>query len=348
MRALIYSLSRPFLETALDSAFGFARLPLPTDEPRVHAVGPSPDRLLLMGTAAVAGVGVFSHQLGLGGHLARRVSALTGRGVDLEIEGSITFTLRDALRAVTDRSLGHHDAVVLYIGSRESIGLLPIRAWKMRLRALLEMMLETDAACHVFLVGTPPLAHYASLPTHFGDRIARHVDRQNAATAEICAETRHATFIPLQSVEGEGSPQVNSSAYERWGAWLAGPIAAHLNRAPHRTRTTAPVDESSRQAALDSLDVLDSADDARIDRIARTTRDLLGASGASVTFLDHDRQWIKSAVSMSRHDTARATSFCNTTIRRAELFVVEDAAADNTFASYGGDAAGALLRRLPH
>jgi len=94
------------------------------------------------------------------------------------------------------------------------------------------------------------------------------------------------------------------------------------------------VDEPARQAALDALHVVDSATDARIDRIARTARDLLGASGASVTFLDHERQWIKSAVSMSRSDTARAISFCNTTISRPELFVVEDAAQDHAFAAH--------------
>jgi hypothetical protein len=334
MNALGYTVTRPFLEAALDAAFGFARMPAPIDEPRVHTVGPDPDRILLLGTAAVAGVGVSSHQLGLGGQLARRISSITGRGVDLEIEGSITLSLRDALAAVTGRPAGHHDAVVLFVGSRESIGLQPMRPWEEQLRELISAIVETDAASHVFVVATPPIERYATLPRNLADRVRGHVDRQNAASATICAAFPRATFLPLDQPAADISYQLGSAAYERWGDVLAPGIATRLDTNAHRVRDSASVVESARQAALDSLRVLDTVADERIDRIARTARDLLGASGASVTLLDHDRQWIRSAVSMSSDETARATSFCNTTIRKAELFVVEDAAADEAFAEH--------------
>jgi GAF domain-containing protein len=80
--------------------------------------------------------------------------------------------------------------------------------------------------------------------------------------------------------------------------------------------------------------VIDSGSDPRVDRIAQMARDLLGASGASVTFLDHGRQWIKSAVSVRSDDMPRVDAFCNTTIARPRLFVVEDAAKDARFASH--------------
>jgi len=334
MSTLAYSVTRPFLEAAMDAAFGFARMPVPADEPRIHAVGPDPDRVLLLGTAAVAGVGVASHQLGLGGQLARRISSFTARGVDLEIEGSITLTVREAHAAVTARPPGHHDAVVLFVGTRESIGLQPMRSWVEQLRRLTRTILETDAASHVFVVATPPIERYATLPKNLSDRMRGHVDRQNAASATICDEFPRATFLSLDHPFEEASYQLGSAAYERWGEVLAPAIAMRLDGNATRVRDSGVVVESTRQAALDSLRVLDTAADVRIDRVARTARDLLGASGASVTLLDHDRQWIRSAVSMSSSDTARASSFCNTTIGKAELFVVEDAAADEAFAEH--------------
>lgn len=329
-----HAVTRPFLEGAMNAAFGLARLPRPADIPYVHTVGPDPDRILLLGTAAVAGVGVSSHQLGLGGRLARRVSALTSRGVDLDIEGSVTLSVRDALAAVTVRSAGHYDVAVLFVGARESMGLQPIHTWTKQLRELLRGAVEADVASHVIVIGVPAIHRYATLPKSFAERMRRHVERQNEATATICAEFTHVSFVSLSHPMNEASYQLGSAAYETWAEVLAPPIAAQLDCIANRSRMVAPVNEGARQAALDALNVIDSEADPRIDRIAQTARDLLGASGASVTFLDHHRQWMKSAASMSSRDTARAGSFCDTTIRQPGLFIVEDAAAADDFAGH--------------
>jgi GAF domain-containing protein len=130
------------------------------------------------------------------------------------------------------------------------------------------------------------------------------------------------------------SPFGSVPIYERWADAIAPAIALRLDPRLHARRPAERVDERARQSALDALGVVDSGIDERVDRIARMARDLLGASGASVTFLDHDRQWIKSAVSMSPNDMARADSFCNTTISRSRLFVVEDAARDEVFSGH--------------
>ena len=91
--------------------------------------------------------------------------------------------------------------------------------------------------------------------------------------------------------------------------------------------------------------------DARIDRIARTARDLLGASGASVTFLDHERQWIKSAVSMSTSDTARAAFVLQHHDRDApncsSSRMPRRMTRSPTHPWVVGRGAGAFLRRLP-
>ena len=85
--------------------------------------------------------------------------------------------------------------------------------------------------------------------------------------------------------------------------------------------------EGDRQGALDELRILDTAPDARFDSITASARNLFGTAGAAITFIDRDRLWVKSAVGISPRDTPRVTSFCNTTIRRPDLFVVGDTAA---------------------
>lgn len=331
MSLLSYAVTRPILEAAVDAALGFAHQPMPRDEPRVHSAGPDPDRLLMVGTASVAGVGVTSHQLGLGGYLARSLSAMTGRGADIEIEGSPTLTALGAQELIEQRPLGEYDAIVLFLGSREGIGFQPLRLWKRQLRDLLERISRVDAAPPVFVVATPPIYRYTALPDNLIGRLHLHLERQNQVTRAVCSEFADVTYLSFCE-STPGTYQLGSTAYEGWAVAFAPAIAATLDcRGRRRVRER---DEPTRQAALDALHVLDSDVDERYDRIARTARDLLGASGASVTFLDHDRQWIKSAVTMSRDETERASAFCNTTISRAELFVVEDTSAEDTFAAH--------------
>jgi lysophospholipase L1-like esterase len=323
---------RPVLEAATDVALGFSHLPFPLDAPRVHAPGPNPDRLLLLGTAAVAGVGVTSHQLGVGGQLARRLPALTGRGVDVELVGSTTMTLQNAHKLLAERSLRQFGAVVLFLGSREGIGFQPMRTWNKDLRALLQLIAATDAAPHAFVVAVPPVYRYSTVPESLIPRMHKHLQRQNDVSIALCAQLAGATYLPAWEPPVTAPYVLGSAVYEKWAELSAPAIASVLTGGA--TRPIEPVNEPARQAALDGLNVIGSATDDRYDRIAQTARDLLGVSGASVTFLDHDRQWIKSAVSMSNSDTERAAAFCNTTIARPELFVVEDAAADDVFAGH--------------
>jgi hypothetical protein len=333
MMSVGYRMMRPLFEAAVDSGLGFAGMPLPRDAPSVHASGPDADRLVLIGTGAVAGNGVVSHQVGLGGHLARRISSLTGRGVDLELDGAMTRTVEEAQERLNHHELAEYDAVLFFIGSREAIGFQPMRIWK---RAMVTLLRETAnrGARQIFVIGVPPIGHYSRIPRGLRDRMRRQVRRMNSVLASVVPGFPGAHLVPF-AVPPAGAAAIRvgtSAAYEQWAQMFAPAIAPELTR--RGSRPLVPVDERARQQALDELHVIGSDADQRFDRIARAARDLLGASGASVTFLDHDRQWIKSAIEMSHDDTARASSFCNTTISRPELFVVEDASRDDAFAGH--------------
>lgn len=63
----------------------FQGAPRPHDIPQAHSAGIDSDRILLVGCGPAVGWGVVSHDLALPGSLARELSGLTGRGVDVDV-----------------------------------------------------------------------------------------------------------------------------------------------------------------------------------------------------------------------------------------------------------------------
>ncbi len=333
IRRIAHFVARHALEAMVDSSLeSHGHLPTPIDAPVVHTVGPDPDRMLIVGGGTVAGIGVASHELGLGGHLARRLTMLTGRGVDLELASSYTLSFGQATALVGSYDLDRFDAVILMMGAREAVGWAPVEEWGHGLRMLLDAL---STVPQVFVVAVPDFTAHVALPPVIARATVRRIARYNAKARSISQGTPGVEFVPFAPMPViDFSPFGSMAIYERWADAIAPAIALGLDPLLHALRPAERVDEQARQSALDALGVIDSGIDERVDRIARMARDLLGASGASVTFLDHDRQWIKSAVSMSPNDMARADSFCNTTISRPRLFVVEDAASNEAFSGH--------------
>lgn len=310
----------------------YGELPIPHDSPVVHTVGPDADRLLLIGTGSVRGLGVTSNELGLGGQLARRLSALTGRAVDLELAGTTTLMIRQAAGMIDHYDTGRFDAMILVMGIRDTVSLTSPADWRRDMRRLLEVASRVP---HVFLVAVPDFTTYTDLPLYAKSIIRRHAARLNDESLRLAADIPGVEFVPVNAVDpGHFVRPGSVEVYEIFADAIAPAIAHGLDPLLHALRADASLSEKARQDALDALGVIGSSSDPRVDRIAHMARDLLGASGASVTFLDHDRQWIKSAVSVSSDDMPRSEAFCNTTIAGSRLFVVEDASKDARFSSH--------------
>ena len=93
-----------------------------------------------------------------------------------------------------------------------------------------------------------------------------------------------------------------------------------------------PADERQRQLALANLDVLDSPANPRVDRVVRAAADDLSAPIAYVSFVDTDRQWLKSNHGMPCDETGRDVAFCAHAILEDEALVIPDAHQDERFA----------------
>ena len=96
----------------------------------------------------------------------------------------------------------------------------------------------------------------------------------------------------------------------------------------------APIPENE-PARLDSLRRMLAAgapDGKAFDRVTRAAQRLFGTPIALISLVDHDRQWFKSCIGLTVHETPREASFCAHAILHDEPLVVEDALADPRFA----------------
>jgi GAF domain-containing protein len=327
-----FVLGRAFEAMVNSSLSRFGDLPIPYDTPVVHAVGPDADRLLLIGTGTVRGLGITSNELGLGGQLARRLPPLTGRGVDLELASTTTLLIHQASGLLDGYDASRFDAIIMMMGLRDAVSLTSLKDWRRDMKHLLEVASRVP---QVFVVAIPDFTSYLDIPSFAKRAIRRRAARLNDASRRLAAEMPGVDFVAFDPPHpGHFVRPGSIEIYELFADALAPALAETLEPVLHALRPEEPLSEQERQDALDALGVIGTAPDPRVDRITHMARDLLGASGASVTFLDHDRQWIKSAASLSPDDMPRMEAFCNTTIATSRLFVVEDVTKDARFASH--------------
>lgn len=93
-----------------------------------------------------------------------------------------------------------------------------------------------------------------------------------------------------------------------------------------------PKNEKERLAALHRLSILNTVPEERFDRVTRLLRKIFDLPMATVTLVDEDRQWFKSADGLGEAcETDRGISFCGHTILSEEPLIVNDALADERF-----------------
>ena len=334
----------PLVERILISAaHAHGELPRPNGEPRVHAMGPDPDRILLVGAGIVRGLGVASYELGLGGHLARRLSALTGRGADIELIGVPALTVPAAAKILAGVELERFDAVVFILGAREAIGLKSPRAWERDIRAMLAHIARRGPpSLSVFMIGIAPLPRVIPFDRWIAPAVARHVDRLNAAMAAACADVG-ARFIPSggQTVADFGS-LTDTSTYAAWSV----PVAVAMHEALDDAvpvQLLLPPDEELRQASLDAMGILDSPSSTELDALARVAKDLFGVAGAAVNLIDNERQHMMAGAGFERQDLPRSESFCSVTVKSSGALICEDTRLDPRFAGFAAVRDGILF-----
>lgn len=90
--------------------------------------------------------------------------------------------------------------------------------------------------------------------------------------------------------------------------------------------------EKERIADLESYGILDTPIDPSFDLLTKLAAAICGTPIAAVTFIEADRQWIKSSVGLGEvKETRRQDSFCTFTIQDNNILEVKDATLDSRF-----------------
>jgi len=91
------------------------------------------------------------------------------------------------------------------------------------------------------------------------------------------------------------------------------------------------MDEAARLTALRSYRILDTDPEEGFDDLTLLASQICGTPMASITLVDEHRQWFKSRVGMTTHETSRSISFCSHAIEQPEMLVIPDALDDERF-----------------
>ena len=90
-------------------------------------------------------------------------------------------------------------------------------------------------------------------------------------------------------------------------------------------------DERGRLAALKRYDILDTGPEEEFDLATELARSIFAVPMAAIVLIDGRRQWFKSRPGILMSHTSRETAFCDHTIRKDTVLVVEDATKDPRF-----------------
>ncbi|WP_286346245.1 hypothetical protein [Frondihabitans sucicola] len=306
MQSFLHHVVLPFVRGRYSAVGGRLSLPRPDDAPQAHAPGIDPDRLLIFGNGAAVGWGVRSHDLALPGQLARRLSALTGRGVDVDAVADPTLTIGTAAAALPTERLGEYDGIVIVLGVSDALRLTSERRWRRGLLALFDALAAgAHESAEILLVGIHRPSSIAALSVREGSILDKHAARLDAVTRELCDARERTHFVvppELPEAAEKGASADHGRAREGFRLWAEGHaelLAPLLDRhvGEGRTARTArhrPQSDETRLAAIRALGLLDSPPEKRFDDITERARILLGTAGAAFSIVDEDRLYNKS------------------------------------------------------
>ncbi|ROQ38648.1 GAF domain-containing protein [Frondihabitans sp. PhB188] len=347
MQSILHHAVLPFLRSRYGAVGGRLSMPRPDDAPRAHAPGIDPDRILVFGNGAAVGWGVRSHDLALPGQLARKISAHTGRGVDVDAVADPKLTIESAASALPTERLGIYDAIVVILGVSDALRLVSPTRWK---RGLAELLDTIQAHAHenaeILVVGIHRPSSIPAFSVREGGIVDRHAAQLDRVSRHLCEERERIHFVVPPELpvfdgpaHGTGAGSRAAAGFRLWAAAHADLLAPLLDQHVVRGRTARgnrnqPQSDDLRLAAIRSLGILDTPPEKRFDDITERARILLGTAGAAFSIVDEDRLFNKSYSGVGMTEVPLRGAMCAVTITSGVPFVVPDVWHDDRFVTH--------------
>ncbi len=90
--------------------------------------------------------------------------------------------------------------------------------------------------------------------------------------------------------------------------------------------------EKDRLCAVEDLKILDTKIEERFDRITKAAIERFSMPISTITIVDKDREWYKSAQGLSQREGPRDISFCGHALLHEDIYIIEDTQKDPIFA----------------
>ena len=319
--------------------------PRPRDVPFGAGAGVDPDRVLVVGAGPAVGWGVSSHDLALPGRVSRRLARRTGRGSHVAALAEPTHRLPAIRAALDDVFLENWDVVVVALGAADALTLRSTRAWARELDGLVASLLARLRPCaRVVVVSAPLVDALSPFGLHPSAAADRHAQLLRDVADEVCSAHARVTHLALpelpplaQGSRAQEEPVAvedpTGRLYEQWADALSEHVAPllHAQRArtdsPQRARSR-PQPERVRLDAITASGLEQAEPTAALHDIADRAREAFSTDGAAFDLVLDDHQWAVVSTLGSARAMPLSESFCVTTIRSEEPFVVADAWAE--------------------
>jgi GAF domain len=303
----------------------------------VHRPGPMPHQVLLFGAGPLMGVGLESHDDGMPGHLADSLSAVTRRGVDIDVAVDRDPTGVRACAGLRGLRLRRFDAVIVVIAAPSTV---PSSAagWPVDIARLLQtLQAEVAQGAPVVLCDASLAVLQLETSGRLDKKTATATKQRAAITERACADSARVRYTRFDLASGSAPAEGRFSerTYREWaettGKRLRAKLVALDRRAgaatPHAFREQAE-DERLRQRSLDTMGLQRGVPDARLDLLVRRARLLFDAGEAAINIIDGDEQWQLATTAPHPTTVPRAVALCTLCIKNDDLLLINDTRLD--------------------
>ena len=291
--------------------------------PVVHASGPAPYQLLIVGGAPIVPFASPARVLSLSDVFARDVASRSGHGADIETVFTGVGDVGRLGRALGPRRLSRIDALVLVVEEGLTRGSADSAARRLA-RLVDDLWSRMTPGASVTLAIAPSSSHRS------GDSFAAAVYAHSAPL------TRVVELI-------EPGPACDVFAQARvWGEAIGEVVAGSLIEPLVRFDPLDPIDEARRLSAVRGLGPLERLDEARFRRVVSLARDTFGARCASFAIVGDKRTAYIARRGITRASVARSESLCDLALRTYGGLIIANTRTDPRSAAHSSVRSGEI------